>query len=136
MAAVLGSSGIRPLLDLSGRLRYWGLRMPARQGADTISLRHCRRPEVKLSEDGCDLRGASRPLDSKPGLSFASGCLGRCREGFLSGPYDPRTNRHCTNADVLARLLNEVLKRRENWLPDLLQTEDAMRQWEASTPAN
>ncbi len=54
--------------------------------------------------------------------------------GFLSGPYDPRTNRHCANADVLAGLLNEVLSRRHNWLPNLLQTEDAMRLWEASTP--
>jgi hypothetical protein len=35
---------------------------------------------------------------------------------------------------VLAALLNEVLSRRDKWLPNLLQTEDAMRQWEASTP--
>jgi hypothetical protein len=54
--------------------------------------------------------------------------------GFLSGPYDPRKNRHCSNADVLARLLNEVLSKRHNWLPNLLETEDAMRLWEASTP--
>jgi hypothetical protein len=56
------------------------------------------------------------------------------KAGFLSGPYDPRRNRSCANADVLAGLLNEVLSRRDNWLPNLLQTEDAMRQWEASTP--
>jgi hypothetical protein len=56
------------------------------------------------------------------------------KAGFLSGPYDPRTNRHCANADVLAGLLNEVLNRRHNWLPSLLETEDAMRLWEASTP--
>ena len=56
------------------------------------------------------------------------------KAGFLSGPYDPRTNRHCANADVLAGLLNEVLSRRYNWLPNLLETEDAMRLWEASTP--
>ena len=56
------------------------------------------------------------------------------KAGFLSGPYDPRTNRHCASADVLAGLLNEALSRRDNWLPNLLQTEDAMRQWEASTP--
>jgi len=55
------------------------------------------------------------------------------KAGFLSGPYD-RRNRHCAIADVLAGLLNEVLSRRDNWLPNLLQTEDAMRQWEASTP--
>jgi hypothetical protein len=56
------------------------------------------------------------------------------KAGFLSGPYDPRTNRSCANADVLARLLNDVLSRRANWLPNLLQTEDAMREWEATTP--
>jgi len=56
------------------------------------------------------------------------------KAGFLSGPYDPRTNRHCMNADVLAGLLNQTLSRRSNWLPSLIETEDAMRQWEASTP--
>ena len=56
------------------------------------------------------------------------------KAGFLRGPYDPRTNRSCANADILAELLNEVLSRRDNRLPNLLQTEDAMRQWEASTP--
>ena len=30
------------------------------------------------------------------------------KAGLLSGPYGPRTNRHCANADVLAGLLNEV----------------------------
>src|SRR5215469_7492668 len=40
----------------------------------------------------------------------------------------------CANADVLAGLLNEVLAKRDNWLPDLLQTEDAMRRWEANSP--
>jgi hypothetical protein len=56
------------------------------------------------------------------------------KAGFLRGPYDPRTNRSCANADILAALLNDVLRTRENRLPNLLQTEDAMRQWEASTP--
>jgi len=56
------------------------------------------------------------------------------KAGFLSGPYDPRKNRQCANADVLAGLLNEMLSRRANWLPNLLETEDAMRLWEASTP--
>src|SRR5215472_16954747 len=56
------------------------------------------------------------------------------KAGLLRGPYDPGRNPHCANADVLAALLNEVLNRRDNWLPNLLQTEDAMRQWEASTP--
>jgi hypothetical protein len=56
------------------------------------------------------------------------------KAGLLSGPYDPRTNLHCRNADVLAGLLSEVLSRRDNWLPSLLQTEDAMREWEAIRP--
>src|SRR5271155_4047173 len=57
------------------------------------------------------------------------------KAGLLSGPYDPRTNRHCANADVLAGLLNETLSQREGALPNhLLETEDAMRDWEASTP--
>jgi hypothetical protein len=34
----------------------------------------------------------------------------------------------------MALLLNEVLGKRQNWLPDLLETEDSMRAWEASTP--
>ena len=34
------------------------------------------------------------------------------KAGFLSGPYDPKRNRYCANADVLAGLLNEVLSRR------------------------
>jgi hypothetical protein len=25
--------------------------------------------------------------------------------GLMSGPYDPRTNHHCTNAERIARLL-------------------------------
>ena len=56
------------------------------------------------------------------------------KAGLSSGPYDPTTDRRCANAHVLAGLLNEVLSRRHNWLPDLLETEDAMRRWEASTP--
>ena len=49
------------------------------------------------------------------------------KAGLLSGPYEPRTNRLCANADMLAGLLNETLSKRENWLPNLLGTEDAMR---------
>jgi hypothetical protein len=56
------------------------------------------------------------------------------KAGLLSGPYDPRTNRNCANADVLASLLNETLTKRQNWLPNLLETEDAMRVWQDSTP--
>jgi hypothetical protein len=55
------------------------------------------------------------------------------KAGLSSGPYDLRTNPRCANADVLAGLLNVMLSRRDKWLPDLLQTEDAMRLWEAST---
>ena len=57
------------------------------------------------------------------------------RLGLLSGPYDPRANLHCANAEKIAVLLNDVLgKRRQDWLPKLVDTEDAMRAWEASTP--
>jgi hypothetical protein len=56
------------------------------------------------------------------------------KAGLLSGPYEPRTNWLCANADVLAGLLNEVLSKRQNWLPNLLETEDAMRVWRDSTP--
>src|SRR5215469_17058863 len=43
------------------------------------------------------------------------------KAGLLRGPYDPGRNPHCANADVLAALLNEVLNRRDNWLPNLLR---------------
>jgi hypothetical protein len=54
--------------------------------------------------------------------------------GLMSGPYDPRTNRYCENAEKIAGLLNEVLNRRQSWLPKLIETEDAMRTWESDTP--
>jgi hypothetical protein len=54
--------------------------------------------------------------------------------GFLNGPYDPRTNLHCANANNIARLLNEVLTKGQSWLPKQVKTEDAMRLWEANTP--
>ncbi len=53
--------------------------------------------------------------------------------GLFSGPYDPRNNRHCATADMLAAQLNELVKR-QSWLPNLVATEDAMRTWEAKTP--
>jgi hypothetical protein len=57
------------------------------------------------------------------------------RLGLASGPYDPKTNRHCVNADRIAGLLNEVLDKQESsWLPNLIQTEDAMRTWPDNTP--
>jgi len=55
------------------------------------------------------------------------------KAGLSSGPYDPKTNIRCANADVLAGLLNVVLSKRQNCLPNLLETEDAMRRWEATT---
>ena len=54
--------------------------------------------------------------------------------GSMSGPYDPRTNYHCANAEKIAYLLNEVLTKRQGWLTNLIETEDAMRVWEANTP--
>jgi len=54
--------------------------------------------------------------------------------GWASGAYDPRTNGIAARADALASLLNERMDRRENWLPDLIESEDAMRTWEAKTP--
>jgi hypothetical protein len=54
--------------------------------------------------------------------------------GLTSGPYDPRTNPHCANAEKIARLLDQVLTKRQSWLPSLVGTEDAMRAWEANAP--
>jgi len=54
--------------------------------------------------------------------------------GWANGPYNPRTNATAARADVMASLLNEVISGRENWLPDLIESEDAMRTWEAKTP--
>lgn len=57
------------------------------------------------------------------------------RLGLTSGPYDPQRNRSCVNADRIAGLLSDVLRKQESdWLPKVTQTEDAMRAWEASTP--
>ena len=36
------------------------------------------------------------------------------RLGLASGPYDPKTNRHCVNTDRIAGLLNEVLDKQES----------------------
>jgi len=54
--------------------------------------------------------------------------------GWANGPYDPRSNRIAARVDVMASLLNELMERRRKWLPDLIDTEDAMRAWEAKTP--
>jgi hypothetical protein len=55
--------------------------------------------------------------------------------GLMSGPYDPKGNRYCANADRIAGLLNEVLTKQESgWLPSVVRTEDAMRTWFENTP--
>ena len=54
--------------------------------------------------------------------------------GLSSGPYDPKKNQICANAERLAELLNDALAKRQSWLPTLVETEDAMRAWEANTP--
>jgi hypothetical protein len=54
--------------------------------------------------------------------------------GLMSGPYDPRTNHHCANAEKIAHLLDEVMTKRQSWVPSRVETEDAMRAWEADTP--
>jgi hypothetical protein len=54
--------------------------------------------------------------------------------GLMSGPYDPRTNKYCANAEKIAGLLNEGLKKRQSWLSNLIETDEAMRVWEANTP--
>ena len=53
--------------------------------------------------------------------------------GWASGPYDPLSNAIAARADSVASLLNQVINRRANWLPDLIDSEDAMRGWEANT---
>ena len=54
--------------------------------------------------------------------------------GLMSGPYDPKTNPYCANAEKIAHLLDEALSKRQSWLPSVVETEDAMRTWEANTP--
>ena len=54
--------------------------------------------------------------------------------GLMSGPYDPKTNTNCANAEKIAGLLNEVLTKRQSWLSNLIETDEAMRVWEANTP--
>ena len=54
--------------------------------------------------------------------------------GWANGSYNPRTNGMAARAEVMASLLNEVIAQHENWLPALIESEDAMRAWEANTP--
>jgi len=54
--------------------------------------------------------------------------------GLMSGPYEPKKNQYCANAEKIAVLLNEVLEKRRSWLPRGVETEDAMIAWEADTP--
>ena len=43
------------------------------------------------------------------------------RLGLRERPIRPRTNRSCVNADNIARLLNEVLTKRQSWLPNSVE---------------
>ncbi|HVN88260.1 MAG TPA: hypothetical protein VMT61_00455 [Candidatus Binataceae bacterium] len=54
--------------------------------------------------------------------------------GWARGPFDPSKNPTAARAVVMATSLNEVLQQRGAWLPDLSETEDAMRLWEERTP--
>ena len=54
--------------------------------------------------------------------------------GLMSGPYEPRRNQYCANAEKIAGLLNEVLDKRQGSLPNKIESEDAMVAWEANTP--
>ncbi|MGO9604605.1 MAG: hypothetical protein ACLQAT_14650 [Candidatus Binataceae bacterium] len=54
--------------------------------------------------------------------------------GWASGLYHPRSNGIAARADELASLLNELMDKRRDWLPDLIENEDPMRTWEAQTP--
>jgi hypothetical protein len=54
--------------------------------------------------------------------------------GLMSGPYEPKKNQYCANAEKIAGLLNEVLDKRQGSLPRQIETEDAMIAWEANTP--
>src|ERR1700761_5426152 len=54
--------------------------------------------------------------------------------GLMSGPYDPRNNRFCLNAEKIAGLLNEGLTKHQGWLPHAFATEETLQAWEANTP--
>jgi 2C-methyl-D-erythritol 2,4-cyclodiphosphate synthase len=54
--------------------------------------------------------------------------------GWASGRYDPSAGGVAARAEMMAGLLNEIIDKRQSWLPDRLETEDAMRAWEATTP--
>jgi len=54
--------------------------------------------------------------------------------GPFRGDRQKTPNSYCANAEKIAGLLNEVLAKRQSWLSNLVETEDAMRLWEANTP--
>jgi hypothetical protein len=54
--------------------------------------------------------------------------------GWAHGAYYPSSNGTAARAAELAALLNEVLRKRQNWLSELLESEDQMRAWEVRTP--
>ena len=54
--------------------------------------------------------------------------------GWANGPYDPRTNGIAARVETMASLLNDVMSKRQGWLPDLIESENAMRAWVEKTP--
>ena len=40
------------------------------------------------------------------------------RLGLMSGPYDPRNNRSCANAERIAHVLNQTISRRPGSSPN------------------
>jgi hypothetical protein len=54
--------------------------------------------------------------------------------GWANGPYDPRTNGIAARVETIASLLNDIISKRQGWLPDLIESEDAMRAWVDKTP--
>ncbi len=54
--------------------------------------------------------------------------------GWARGPYEPTKEPKAADVERMAALLDQALREREDWLPELLETEDAMRGWEATTP--
>jgi hypothetical protein len=54
--------------------------------------------------------------------------------GWANGPYDPRSGGIAARVETMASLLNEVISKRQSWLPDLIESEDAMREWVDKTP--
>jgi hypothetical protein len=56
------------------------------------------------------------------------------QKGWANGRFDPSSNMVSARAETMAALLNELLAKRQSWVPELLETEDSMRAWGARTP--